>query len=284
MHDGILSIQSNVAYGHVGNSAAVFPLQRLGLEVWPVSTVLFSNHTGYGQWRGHAVEPAQVEEIVRGVEERGAFGRTRAVLSGYLGSPDLGEALLRTVGKVRAARPEALFVCDPVMGDEGRGFFVRPGIPELFRDRVVPAADVITPNVFELAWLTDTPIASVADARHAAARARDRGPSIVVATSLKIADRPGELGILADTALGSWICWTPELAVNLNGTGDAFTALLLGWWLRTGSVPEALGRAVSAMYALVELTHRHASRELELVAAQSSFETPERMFVAERVG
>lgn len=284
MHDGILSIQSNVAYGHVGNSAAVFPLQRLGFEVWPVSTVLFSNHTGYGQWRGHVVEPAQVEEIVRGVEERGAFGHTRAVLSGYLGSPDLGEALLRTVGKVRAARPEALFVCDPVMGDEGRGFFVRPGIPELFRDRVVPAADVITPNVFELAWLTDTPIASVANARHAAARARDRGPGIVVATSLKIADRPGELGILADTALGSWICWTPELAVNLNGTGDAFTALLLGWWLRTGSVPEALGRAVSAMYALVELTHRRASRELELVAAQSAFETPERMFVAERVG
>lgn len=284
MSGAILSIQSNVAYGHVGNSAAVFPLQRLGFEVWPVSTVLFSNHTGYGQWRGHAVELAQVEEIIRGVEERGAFPRTQAVLSGYLGSPDLGEALLRTVAKVRAARPGALFVCDPVMGDEGRGFFVRPGIPELFRDRVVPAADIITPNAFELSWLTDTPIASVADASRAAARARDLGPSVVVATSLKIADRPGELGILADTALGAWICWTPELEVNLNGTGDSFTALLLGWWLRTGSVPEALSRAVSAMYALVELTHRNGSRELELVAAQAAFEAPERMFVAERVG
>ena len=284
MSEGILSIQSNVAYGHVGNSAAVFPLQRLGFEVWPVSTVLFSNHTGYGQWRGHAVELAQVEEVIRGVEERGAFPRAHAVLSGYLGSPDLGEALLRTVAKVRAARPGALFVCDPVMGDTGRGFFVRPGIPELFRDRVVPAADIITPNVFELAWLTDTPIASVADASRAAAKARGVGPSIVVATSLKVADRPGELGILADTALGAWICWTPELGVNLNGTGDSFTALFLGWWLRTGSVPEALSRAVSAMYALVELTHRNGSRELELVSAQAAFEAPERMFVAERVG
>ena len=284
MSQGILSIQSSVAYGHVGNSAAVFPLQRLGFEVWPVSTVLFSNHTGYGQWRGHVVEPAQVEEIIGGIEERGAFARTRAVLSGYLGSPGLGEALLRTVDKVRGARPEALFVCDPVMGDEGRGFFVRPGIPELFRDRVVPRADIITPNAFELAWLTGTPIGSVADASRAAARARDRGPSIVVATSVKIADRPGELGILADTALGSWICWTPELEVSLNGTGDAFTALLLGWWLRTGSVPEALSRAVSAMYALVETTHKAGSRELELVAAQRAFETPERMFLPERVG
>jgi pyridoxine kinase len=188
------------------------------------------------------------------------------------------------VAEVRAARPGELFVCDPVMGDEGRGFFVRPGIPELFRDRVVPAADIITPNAFELAWLTGIPIASVAEASRAAARARDLGPSIVVATSLRIPDRPRELGILADTALGSWICWTPELQVTLSGTGDVFTALLLGWWLRTGSVPEALSRAVSAMYALVEITHRAGSRELELVAAQAAFEAPERMFVAERVG
>jgi pyridoxine kinase len=284
MHDGILSIQSSVAYGHVGNSAAVFPLQRLGFEVWPVNTVLFSNHTGYGQWRGHVVELPQVEEIVQGIEERGAFPHTRAVLSGYLGAPPLGEALLRTVAKVRGARPGALFVCDPVMGDEGRGFFVRPGIPELFRERIVPRADIVTPNAFELAWLAGTPIESIADACRAAGKARALGPSVVVATSLKLPERPGELGILADTALGSWLCWTPELPVKLNGTGDAFTALLLGWWLRTGSVPEALSRAVSAMYALVEATHGSGSGELELVAAQGSFEAPERMFVAELVG
>src|SRR4051812_14461438 len=154
--DGIISIQSAVAYGHVGNSAAVFPLQRLGFEVWPVNTVLFSNHTGYGAWRGRVVGQDWVEEILLGMAERGVIPRTRAVLSGYLGDPSLGDAVvLRTVGEARAARGRGrmLYACDRVMGDEGRGFFVRPGIPEFSRDRAVPAADIVTPNQFELAWL-----------------------------------------------------------------------------------------------------------------------------------
>ena len=161
MQDGILSIQSAVAYGHVGNSAAVFPLQRLGFEVWPVNTVLFSNHTGYGAWRGRVVALDWVEEIIEGIAERGAIPRTRAVLSGYLGDPSLGEAVLRTVARVRAERPDMLYACDPVMGDEGRGFFVKPGIPEFFRDHAVPAADIVTPNQFELAWLAGRPVAGV---------------------------------------------------------------------------------------------------------------------------
>jgi hypothetical protein len=155
---GILSIQSAVAYGHVGNSAAVFPLQRLGFEVWPVNTVLFSNHTGYGAWRGRVVDLPWVEEILLGIAERGALARTRAVLSGYLGDAGLGEVVLRAVAEVRGHRHDALYVCDPVMGDEGRGFFVRPGIPEFFKGRAVPAADIVTPNQFELAYLADMPI------------------------------------------------------------------------------------------------------------------------------
>jgi pyridoxine kinase len=283
MHEGILSIQSAVAYGHVGNSAAVFPLQRLGFEVWPVNTVLFSNHTGYGAWRGHVVELGQVEEIIAGIEDRGALPRVRAVLSGYLGAPALGDAVLRTLSRIRELRPDALYVCDPVMGDDGRGFFVRPGIPEFFRDHALPRADIITPNAFELGWLADHPIASVEDACSAAARVRARGPKLVLATSVLQPGRPDELVVVADTEDGSWACTTPRLEVSLNGTGDAFTALLLGWWLRTGSVPEALSRAVSAMYALVEQTHAERSRELVLVAAQDSFAEPARLFPAERV-
>ncbi|HEX6013288.1 MAG TPA: pyridoxal kinase PdxY [Geminicoccaceae bacterium] len=282
MSDGILSIQSAVAYGHVGNSAAVFPLQRLGFEVWPVSTVLFSNHTGYGAWRGRVVGLDWVEEIVEGIAERGAIPRTCAVLSGYLGDPSLGEAVLRAVARVREARPDMVYACDPVMGDEGRGFFVRPGIPEFFRDRAVPAADLITPNQFELAWLAGRTIAGVDDALAAAAKVRGTGPRIVVCTSLETG-REGELGVLADSAEASWLCRTPKLPVDLNGTGDAFTALFLGGWLAPGRLDQTLERAVAAMYALVEATHRAGSRELELVAAQDQLVAPARHFAAQRL-
>ncbi len=282
MQDGILSIQSAVAYGHVGNSAAVFPLQRLGFEVWPVNTVLFSNHTGYGAWRGRLVALDWVEEIIEGIAERGAIPHVRAVLSGYLGDPSLGEAVLRTVARVRAARPDMVYACDPVMGDEGRGFFVRPGLPEFFRDHAVPAADIVTPNQFELAWLAGTEIGSVADAMAAAATVRATGPRIVVATSLDVGGTD-QLGILADSAEASWLCWTPRLPVTLNGTGDAFTALFLGHWLATGRLDATLEHAVSAMYALVDATHRSGSRELELVAAQDQLVAPTRRFAAQRL-
>jgi pyridoxine kinase len=117
----VLSIQSHVAYGHVGNSSAVFPLQRLGIEVWPVHTVQFSNHTGYGEWRGRVFDGQAVEEVVDGITDRGVLGSCDAVLSGYLGSSDIGHAVVQTVGRVRAANPDALYCCDPVIGDVGRG-------------------------------------------------------------------------------------------------------------------------------------------------------------------
>jgi pyridoxine kinase len=249
--------------------------------------VLFSNHTGYGAWRGRVVDLAWVEELILGLRERGAIPRCRAVLSGYLGDASLGEVVLRTVGEVRreraAAGGEALYACDPVMGDEGRGFFVRPGIPEFFKTRAVPAADIVTPNRFELAYLADAPIASMGDALAAAARVRATGPRIVVCTSLDFgpADR---LGVLADSAEASWAVWTPKLPVNLNGTGDAFTALFLGHWLATGGrLDAAVESATAAMYALVEATHERGSRELALVAAQDRFADPGRRFAAERV-
>jgi pyridoxine kinase len=204
------------------------------------------------------------------------------VLSGYLGDPSLGEAVLRTVGRVRDARPDMLYACDPVMGDEGRGFFVRPGIPEFFKERAVPAADIVTPNQFELAWLAATNIASLEDALAAAARVRATGPRIVVGTSLVLGDER-ELGVLADSAEASWMVWTPKLPVTLNGTGDAFTALFLGHWLKTGELAATLENAVSAMYALVEATHEARSRELELVLGQDQLVAPRRRFTAQRV-
>lgn len=281
--EGILSIQSHVAYGHVGNCAAVFPLQRMGYEVWAVNTVQFSNHTGYGVWKGHANSVGQIREILAGVEERGAFGRTQAVVSGYLGDPLLGDAVLETVAKVRAARPGALYACDPVMGDVGRGFFVRPGIPEFFRDHAVPAADIVTPNAFELAFLAGRSIDSLDDALAGAASVRATGPSLVVVTSLELAGSADEILVLADTPDGSWLVRTPKLPLSVNGTGDATTALVLGNRLASENIPQVLQRSVSAMYELVRRTHANGSREIELVAAQDAYGNPPRLFEVERV-
>ncbi len=150
----ILSIQSHVAYGHVGNDAAVFPLQRMGVEVWPIHTVQFSNHTGYGDWKGRVFDAAMITEVLAGIEQRGVLGGCDGVLSGYMGSADIGGAILDAVKAVKRANPVAKYCCDPVIGDVGRGIFVREGIPEFMRNEAVPAADIVTPNQFELDFLT----------------------------------------------------------------------------------------------------------------------------------
>lgn len=191
----ILSIQSSVAYGHAGNSAAAFPLQRLGHEVWPVLTVHFSNHTGYGAWRGQVLDPAVVADVVRGIDERGVLGQADVVLTGYQGSPGVAEVVLDAVARVRVLNSRVVYCCDPVMGDIGRGMFVQPGIPELIRDRVVPVADVVTPNAFELAYLAGsggdpaTAIPAAVDTPDALLAAVDRlramGPSTVLVTSIE---------------------------------------------------------------------------------------------------
>ncbi len=149
----ILSIQSWVAYGHVGNAAAVFPLQRLGAEVWAINTVQFSNHPGYGQWTGQVFSAETIRDLIDGVAARGAFGRCDAVLSGYMGDPAIGREILRAAQLARAANPRALYCCDPVIGDDGN-VYVRSGIAALMADAAVPEADILTPNMFELELLS----------------------------------------------------------------------------------------------------------------------------------
>jgi pyridoxine kinase len=170
----------------------VFPLQRLGREVWAVHTVEFSNHTGYKAWRGKVLGAALVEEIVLGLEERGILGNCEAVLSGYLGDASIGRAILGAVKRVRAAAP-ALYCCDPVMGDVGRGFYVSPDIPDMFRREVVPLADIITPNQFELEALTGIKTASLDGAAEAISALHNAGPKVVLVTSYRQGQASGAL-------------------------------------------------------------------------------------------
>ncbi|MBD8868382.1 pyridoxal kinase PdxY [Nocardioides donggukensis] len=280
----VLSIQSSVAYGHVGNSAAVFPLQRLGHEVWPVFTVHFSNHTGYGAWRGPLLAADDVREVITGIEERGVLGSVDAVLSGYQGGEDIGEVILDAVARVKAANPEATYTCDPVMGNARSGCFVQPGIPVLLRERVVPAADVITPNQFELGFLTGTEPLSLESTLDAVDRARAMGPHTVLVTSVERPDRPeGTIEMLAVDDSGAWIVRTPLLPIKANGSGDVTAALFTAHRHETGSIAEALARTASSVFGLLQATHDSGERELQLVAAQEHFASPAGQFEARQV-
>ena len=281
----ILSIQSWVAYGHVGNASAVFPLQRLGAEVWAVHTVQFSNHPGYGAWAGQVFSGRAVRDVVDGIAARGVLPGCDAVLSGYLGDADVGDAVLDAVAQVRAANPAMLYCCDPVIGDTGRGVFVRPGIPGLIRTRAVPAADILTPNGFELEHLTGRTIRTASDATVAVADLQSAmapgGPATVLVTSLRTADTPDDaVDMLAADRTGAWLLRTPLLPIQANGAGDAIAALFLFHRLRTGQVAPALEAAGSAVYGLLRRTAEAGSREILTVAAQDEFVNPTRWFTA----
>ncbi|WP_337059752.1 pyridoxal kinase PdxY [Kineococcus sp. G2] len=279
-----LSVQSAVAFGHVGNSAAVFPLQRIGVEVVPVHTVNFSNHTGYGAWRGPVMAAEDVRDVLTGVEERGVFPQVDVVLSGYQGGTGIGDVIVDAVRRVKAANPSAVYACDPVMGNAKSGCFVAPEIPHLLRDRVVPVADIITPNQFELGFLTGTEPTTLESTLASVDLARAMGPSTVLVTSV---ERPevGEDGIemLATDDAGSWIVRTPRLPFKANGSGDVTAALFAAHYRSTGEAATALERTASSVFDLIELTYRSGERELQIVRAQDSFANPKMQFTAERV-
>ncbi|MCW2766343.1 MAG: pdxY [Nocardioides sp.] len=280
----ILSIQSSVAYGHVGNSAAVFPLQRLGHEVWPVLTVHFSNHTGYGAWRGPLLAPGDVRDVIAGIAERGVLGEADAVLSGYQGDPAVGAVILDAVRQVKALNPDAVYCCDPVLGDVGRGMFVRPGIPEFMRDTVVPQADIVTPNHFELDFLAGTTTTTLDELLAAVDVVRDRGPRDVLVTSVLHGEVPEDsLDVVAVSDAGAWVVTTPLLPITPNGAGDVTAALYLAHLHATGSPATALERTTSSVYAVLEATLAAGTREIQLVAAQDAIAAPAPSFEARRL-
>ncbi|TYK72786.1 MULTISPECIES: pyridoxal kinase PdxY [Comamonas] len=282
----VLSIQSHVAYGHVGNDAAMLPLQLLGIEPVAVHTVQFSNHTGYGEYKGQVFTPAHVQDVLDGLRARGVLARCTAVLSGYLGDAGVGEAILAAVQEVRAAQPGAHYLCDPVMGDVGRGLFVRPGIPDFLRKRALSQASVITPNHYEFELLCGGPLTTVQAATQAArtmlAQMHDSQSALIVITSLRTDDLPADqLATLAVTADKSWLVQTPYIDLHPlpNGMGDVFSAVLLGHLIQGRTVADAVSRAVSTLYALVSRTES-GQRDLPLVASRDQITAAAQIFAA----
>jgi len=281
----VLSIQSAVAYGHVGNSAAVFPLQRIGVEVLPVYTVNFSNHTGYGAWRGPLISPDDVAAVITGIEERGIFPEIDVVLSGYQGGEGIADVIIDTVARVKKANPDAVYACDPVMGNAKSGCFVAPAIPELLRERVVPVADILTPNQFELGFLTGTEPGSIDSTLASADALRARGPRTILVTSVERPDREAdtiEMMVVDDN--GAWIVQTPLIPMKANGSGDVTAALFTAHYRRSGrDAADALARTASSVFDLLTNTYESGSRELRLIESQEAYAHPRLQFSVRQV-
>jgi pyridoxine kinase len=280
----ILSIQSHVAYGHVGNSAAVFPLQRIGVEVWPVHTVQFSNHTGYGQWRGEVFSADLVRLTVQGLDERGVLSECDGVISGYLGSGEMGEAVIDAVTRVKRANPAARYCCDPVIGDTERGMFVADVIPRLYRERVLPIADLIVPNQFELELLAGRRTATMPDLLAAIEAVQACGPRIVFVTSLATDETPTDsIDLVAADGNARCLLRLPRIPIVANGAGDAIAALFFARYMMTGSAAEALSLSASAMFGVLSRTAEAGASEMRLIEAQEEFVAPSRLFAARRL-
>jgi pyridoxine kinase len=281
----ILSIHSHVSYGHVGNSVAVFAMQRLGVEAWPVNTVAFSNHPGHGGFTGRVMEPAEVSSLIEGIAKLGVFARCDGVLSGYLGAAGTGAVVLGAVAAVRKANPRAVFCCDPVIGDAGPGLYVRAGLPEFMRDEAGPLADIVTPNQFELEFLTGKKIATPDDLFAALARLHARGPKIILVTSVITKTTPtASIDLVASDGHIAHLVRTPRFGRDFNGAGDALAALFLVHYLRTRSVADALVVSASSVFGIVKRTAEAGSRELLLVEAQAELVRPSEHFRIEVLG
>lgn len=280
----ILSIQSAVAYGHVGNSAAVFPLQRLGHEVMPVNTVLFSNHTGYGAWRGPLISGDDVREVVTGIQERGGLEDTGLVISGYQGASSIGDAILDAVAMARQANPKVLYSCDPVLGNATSGCFVSPEVQELIRDRVIQHADIITPNQFELGFITGTDPKTLDEVLESVDLAQKIGPSTVLVTSVQTSQTPeGCIQMLAASGQEAWLITTPRLPLKANGSGDVTQALFAAHYASGRSLKLSLELTCASVFELLKNTLASGQRELQLIESQQAYVEPGETFSAEQI-
>ncbi|MGV3634216.1 MAG: pyridoxal kinase PdxY [Pseudorhodoplanes sp.] len=281
----LLSIQSHVAYGHVGNSAAVFPLQRIGVEVWPVNTVQFSNHTGYGGWTGEVFSAAHIRDVVKGIDDRGVMSNCDGVISGYMGSADIGEAILDAVARVKHANPGAKYCCDPVIGDDETGIYVREGIPDFIRTRALRAADVACPNQFELGVLTGLDTGTMDGMLAAVDFLHAFGIGTLLVTSVVTDETPDDaIDMIASGQDGRFRFRTPRLPITVNGAGDAIAALFFAHLLQSGASGEAMAKAGSSLFGVLQLTADRGAREILLIEAQEEFVAPSQVFEAERLG
>jgi pyridoxine kinase len=264
----ILSLSSQVARGHVGHSAAVFAWQRLGVEVVALPTILLSNRPDYPQAAGERVSPEVLSRMVAALDANGWLGEIDAVFTGYLPSAGHVAFAADLVARLKAARPELLYCCDPILGDDPGGLYIAEDAAHALRSALLPLADVVTPNRFELEWLTGRAVHSLADAVGAA---RDMARPMVLSTSAP-ASAEQELTNLLVEADRAWLASVERRAKVPHGTGDLVAALFFGHLLRSRPAPEALALATAGIEAVIDASADH--EELNLIASQESWAAP----------
>lgn len=279
----ILTIQSHVAYGYVGNRAAVFTLQRLGFDPWVINTVQFSNHTGYGDWHGEVLPPEHIYDVFSGIKKRGVLNNCRALLTGYLGHPDTARTITQ-IHQELYSETDALWCCDPVMGDYGRGVFVHKGIPDYMCTEVIPKVDFLTPNQFELELITGVKIIDQETACLALNKVHEMGPRYVLLTSFVGSnyESPDSMRMMLSSEGQVWLTTTPFLNMQPmpNGAGDTVAALFLANMLQYQDAKIAIENTTAAIYAVLNNTMQAGTRELQLIQSQKELISPKKLFMA----
>jgi pyridoxine kinase len=281
----VISIQSQVAFGHVGNSAAVFPMQMHGIDVIAIPTTLLSNRPGYPTIRGRVLDAQLVADLLKGIEERGALDSAQMILSGYLGSPDIALVVADFVARAKAKNRGLRYLLDPVLGDRDRGLFVHADIPPLVRDHLCPLADIITPNHFEFEQLGGVEVKTIEAVIAQAGAFGARGPSTIVITSAALADTPDDkiesLAIeRSHERFRAWRVRTPKLPISPNGTGDLFAALYVAARIGGSETSDAVSHAASAIFAVLEITAAAGTQEMRIVESAGLLVHPKRRFDA----
>ncbi|KAK3140156.1 hypothetical protein QOZ80_5AG0396830 [Eleusine coracana subsp. coracana] len=282
----VLSIQSHTVQGYVGNKSAVFPLQLLGFDVDPINSVQFSNHTGYPTFRGQVLNGTQLWDLIEGLEDNDLLHYTH-LLTGYIGSVSFLETVLQVVEKLRSVNPDLVYVCDPVLGDEGK-LYVPQDLISVYQQKVVPVASMLTPNQFEAELLTGLRINSEQDGMTACNTLHSAGPRKVVITSVLI---DGKLLLIgshkknAEQPPVQFKIEIPKIPAYFTGTGDLTTALLLGWSNKyPDNLETAAELAVSSLQALLQRTVEDYKRagfdpstsslEIRLIQSQDDIRSP----------
>jgi pyridoxine kinase len=273
----VLSVQSDVVYGHVGNAAARFALQRLGHEVWAVPTVLLSSHAGYAKVGGESLSADLLKRLIDGLDANGWLGHCDAVLSGYLGHADHAGVVADAVRRVKTADRNALYCLDPVFGDAGRAY-AKPGVAEAMARELLPLADIVTPNVFELSSLTSVAIRNTDDALVAAKRL---GRPVVVVTSVPVPD--GRIGTLAVSKDEAWFASTPLLENPPHGSGDLMAALFLAQRLTGRSLRDGLAATAAWVFDILERSVAARSHEMLLIDHQDVLVVPAQSVTIDRL-
>ncbi len=239
-------------------------------------TALLSNHPHYSSMRGGVLNAKLVRDLLVGVEERGLVETCPVLISGYLGSPAIAAAVIDFVRRAKARNPNLLYLCDPVMGDADLGFYVDDDMRALFCEGLVPLADIITPNQFELEHLVRR---APATGEGIVAAARRLGPSTVAVTGVQLKDASsGIVQTLAIEPRAAWTVSTPRLSCRPSGTGDLFAALFAAALVQGLTTGAALGRAVSGVYGVLEETEQRQSYEMALIASVERMVRPHPLF------